>query len=433
VTTPAEHVARLRSASNSPGRPLDPREAPRPDIPESPPEQVTAAAVPLQEIDPARRDLSASLPPKTALLKVVMARYGNEDAFQLEGYFEQHVWVSDPKELRDQLRPQMVLSQVLSGAASPDTAVKCYRYLLNWSTGKNGLKKWIAMLRDKMGPGARLIIWDDTDFGIPWELFRLDSTGGPDTEWLGVAVQAIRWTTVHDPARSDQFSGVATRSSEGGIVLYEDPSLVKDQRHSLAALNYPGTVSKNDMKALLAELADASKRYGLVYVRAHGINGDSLDRATLAGVRLGDFEGYALPALRESSAVVFLNACNSATAVFDVNYGDGLNRNFAEVFLRQHASAVIATLAEVPIEPTWRLCRTIVEKARNQGVSVPEFLRARRATYFGQVMKLVHKTGAPVTTEDLTHMQKVAIQGFVYISMFTYFGHPDTVLRLGAP
>jgi len=58
---------------------------------------------------------------------------------------------------------------------------------------------------------------------------------------------------------------------------------------------------------------------------------------------------------------------------------------------------------------------------------------ARRATYYGQVMERVHKKGAPVSIEDLTHLQKVAIQGFVYASVFTYFGHPDAVLRLGAP
>jgi hypothetical protein len=423
----------LRGAGNSPARSLDPRSAPRPETPESPPEQLTVQAVPLQEIDPARRDLSASLPPNTALLKVIMARSDNQDAFQLEGYFERQLWISDPADLKHQRRPRMVLSRVLSGTASMDTVVNCYRYLLNWSTGKNGLKKWIAMLRDKMGDGARLIIWDDTDFGIPWELFRLDSTGGPETEWLGVVIQAIRWTTVHDPARSDQFSALITRGSQGGILSYEDTSLMQDPKFTLGAQHLPGLVAKNDMKALLTELADVSKRYGLVYVRAHGIHGDSLDTATLAGIRLCDFEGYALPAIRESRTVVFLNACNSASAVFDAYYADGLNRNFAEVFLRQRASAVIATLAEVPIDPTWGLAHTLLAQASTQGVSVPEFLRARRAMYFGQVMERVHKKSAPVSVEELTHLQKVAIQGFVYASVFTYFGHPDTILRLEAP
>jgi hypothetical protein len=126
-----------------------------------------------------------------------------------------------------------------------------------------------------------------------------------------------------------------------------------------------------------------------------------------------------------------LNACNSATAVYDAKLGSGLNRNFAEVFLRQHASAVIATMAEVPARPSWGLANTLMRRAHDKGVNVSEFLRNRRATYFGEVQRLVHSTGAPSSPEDLTSEQKSAIQGFMYVSVFTYFGHPEAVLRLG--
>jgi hypothetical protein len=432
VTTPAEFAARMKSAGKAPARSPHPREASRPEAAELPAPHLIPETVPMRKINPARRDLSASLPPHTALLKVVRARHGDRDAFQLEGYFGNKVWVSDPKDLRYQLQPGMMLSRELNHTATIDTAVKCYRYMLNWSAGKHALKNWIAMLRAAMGSEVRLVIWDDTDFGIPWELFQLHPTGGADTEWLGAVVKTIRWTTVHDPARSDQFSALMTENSEGGILYYEDAGLVADLKYSFGAQEQPGLVPKNDMKDLLAELADKSKKYGLVYVRAHGVHGDSLDTATLAGVRLGDFEGYALPVLKESRAVVFLNACNSATNVCDAYYADGLNRNFAEVFLRQHASAVIATLAEVPVRSSWGLANTLLQRAYGEGVNVPEFLRHRRAVYFGEVRRLVHSKGIPSNGESLTREQKAAIQGFMYVSVFAYFGHPDAMLRLGA-
>jgi hypothetical protein len=425
MTTP-ELAARLKGVSKAPARSLDPTGTQRPAL-ESPPPQGADEVVPVQKVS---KNLSASLPPRTALLRVIMTRLDDgSDVFKLEGSFEKVPWASNQKDLEHQRRPEKMLFRDLNPTL--DSAVKCYVRLLNWSIGKNTLKEWIDTLREAMGNEVlRLIIWDDTDFGIPWELFRLDSTGGEKTEWLGVAVQVIRWTTLHDPNRSDYFSAVEAQCSEGGILCYENEDLVaKQPAYSLRAQPYPGLAPKDDMQALLADLADASKRYGLVYVLAHGDHGDSLDTATLAGVSLGDFEMHGMPALRESGAVVFLNACNSATVVYDA---DRHNRNFAEVFLRKHASAVIATLAEVPFNSSWRLATALLGRAHDERVNVPEFLRRRRARYFKEVQFLVHAKSVPLSTQQLTDAQKTAIQAFMYTSVFTYFGHPDSVLQLGA-
>jgi hypothetical protein len=427
VTSP-ELTAKLRGVASAPALSLDPPAAPRPEVPES--SSLQPATEDARELGPARRDLSAVLPPRTALLKVIMERSDDgQDAFQLQGSFEQDVWTSSREDLRHQLRPKMMLSRDLDHTL--DSAVNFYGHLLNWSVGKNSLRQWIDRMRAAMGDEARLIIWDDTDFGIPWELFQLHPTGGADTEWLGVAVQVIRWTTVHDPARAGQFSALVTDRSEGGILCYEDAVLAGDPKFNFAALN-PGVVPKTTLKDLLTDLADASNRYCLVYVRAHGIHGGSPETATLAGLRLAAFQRWSLPALGKSRAVVFLNACNSATAVYDQDLGDTLF-NFAEVFLRQRAGAVIATLAEVPIRPSSGLAGSLLNLARDDGVNIPEFLRLRRARYFAHVWRLVHSKGVPPNAEDLTSEQKRAIQGFIHVSVFAYFGHPEAVLRLEAP
>jgi hypothetical protein len=422
MTTPSEFNARLKSVGNAPASFPDPRKAPRPEASESPLAQI-AGTVPIQEVS---KDLSANLPPKTALLRVIMTDLNGSDVFQLQGSSEKVPWESYEKDLEHQRRPETMLFRDLG--PTPDSAVKCYGRLLNWSIG-NTLKKWIARLRGAMGNEVlRLIIWDDTDFGIPWELFRLDSTDGDEPEWLGVAVQVIRWTTVHDPKRSDHFSAVMTQCSEGGILCYENEGIIpKDSAYSLRARKYPGLAPMDDMQALLADLADASKRYGLVYVLAHGDHGDSLDTVTLAGVSLRDYEWRRMPALRESRAVVFLNACNSATVVYDAG---GFNRNFAEFFLRKHASAVIATLAEVPADSSSKLAEDFLGLAHVEGVNVSEFLWRRRVDYFNAVWHLVHSV--PSDPSKLKDRQKAAIQAFMYASVFTYFGHPDSVLQLGA-
>ena len=330
--TPPEFTARLRSVASAPGPSPDPRAASLPEVPKSSSSQPPAEDA--RELGPARRDLSAVLPPRTALLKVIMERSDDgQDAFQLQGSFGQDEWTSSREDLRHQLRPKMMLSRDLDHTL--DSAVNFYGYLLNWSVGKNSLRQWIDRMRAALGDEPRLIIWDDTDFGIPWELFQLHPTGGADTEWLGVAVQVIRWTTVHDPARAGQFSALVTDRQEGGILCYEDAVLAGDPKLNFAARN-PGVVPKTTLKDLLTDLADASNRYCLVYVRAHGIHGGSPETVTLAGLRLAAFQRWSLPALEKSGAVVFLNACNSATAVYDPDLGDTLF-NFAEVFLRQRA------------------------------------------------------------------------------------------------
>ena len=314
----------------------------------------------------------------------------------------------------------MVLADQLDGDSTVETAVDCYRYWLNWSTGKYGLSNWLTMLRTAVGSGLRSIIWDNTDFGIPWELFRHDMVG--NMEWLGAAVQVIRWTTVHDPNRHNQFSAEAAQPCGGNILYYEDPAMSKP-KYSIRDAGRPGDKAAPDMEALLQELADESKSYGLVYVRGHGVHSESLSAATLAGICLANLEGRALPALREAKSVVILNACNSARPVIDKYYADGLNRNFAEIFLRQRASAVVATSAEVPIFESAAMAQAIVNEARHHDVSLPTFLRRRRAVYAQDV---------PAHTMGLTAQQKAAIRAFIYVSMFTYFGHPDAVLRLAA-
>jgi hypothetical protein len=131
----------------------------------------------------------------------------------------------------------------------------------------------------------------------------------------------------------------------------------------------------------------------------------------------------ALPGLARSRSVVFLNACNSARGVIDRALGDRLNRNFAEIFLRQRAAAVVATLAEVEIGHSAALAKRIVRDARDHGgVRLPEFLRQHRARYASLL---------PGDTLNPTREEQMKILAFLFASVFAYFGHPESVFRLG--
>jgi hypothetical protein len=419
MTTP-QPLSRILKGDGEgiPNRPPNPQPALRPQLPDEK-EDDTAAGPGWEKIPDTVRDLSVALPDNVALLKVVLTKVDNQDCFRLELYWRHRILVTDdPMELKRQGRPGFVLADELDHGISPSEAVDCYTKLLAWSETKYELTQWLTILRREIGTDLRLIVWDDTDFGIPWELFWHAMKEAP--AWLGTAVQVIRWTTVHDANRHDQFSAEESQSIGGDVLYYEDPELTRLTTSIHHPYGRPGYKAAPTMEDLLGELAKPAN-YGLVYVRGHGRHNPDLFKSTLAGVRLADLSGRKLPALGGSKSVVFLNACNSARPVIDRNLGDESNRNFAEVFLRQRASGVVASMAEVPIGHSAVMARNLVAEARADGVRIPEFLRAHRAR---------HAKNLPDPTSGLTSLQQHKIRAFVYASVFAYFGHPESVFRL---
>ena len=406
----------LRSGGAISPRSPQPQPARRPPTGDEEPLLATAE-LDWREVPRTRPDLSQTLPPDAALLKVVPTSLDGDESFRLELYYRNRILVTAvPEMLKRQRRPAVVLADTLDGQTSTDNIVRCYTIMRNWSDTKYELTRWLTTLRREVKSGLRLIVWDDTDFGIHWELFwhAMDEDPG----WLGASVQLIRWTTVHDPGRHDQFSAETGATGGRDVLYYEDPALAAAV--SIQPDGLPGYKAARTMEELLTELAGLSS-YGLVYIRGHGVHDADLFKATLAGVCLADFAGLPMPGLRRARAVVFLNACNSARPVIDKSLGDEGNRNFAEVFLRQRAAGVIATMAEVPVGHSVALARRLVATARAGGVAVPDYLRAHRARYARRL---------PEHTMKLTDEDRSAIVAFVYASMFAYFGHPDSVFML---
>lgn len=383
------------------------------------------------------QNLAAGLPVTVALLKVIRTRHAGKDCFQLEmhSYSQeesryQHEVVDAPEALARQGRPDGMRIDDLGDGADPSAAVKFYKQMNNWSDSKYELAKWVARLRresKRSGKAIRLIVWDDTDFCIPWELYRHKIDNTP-AEWLGVIAEVIRWTTVHDHERYGQFSAERSDGTGGPILYYEDSNLVKTEEQSICYHAREHAYRQFESFAdLLTELElDEPVHLGLVYVRGHGVNGDTPEKATLAGVSLSDAGMLDLLALRKAKPVVFLNACNSARAVIYKrrSIGDEVNRNFAEVFLRNYASGVVATMAEVDISYSARLAQKLVLQARDpDGVRISEFLREERED---------EAKGLPRNTLSLKPIDEHKILSFLRVCMFAYFGHPDSVFRLAS-
>jgi hypothetical protein len=343
--------------------------------------------------------------------------------FRLEGYFRGRVWSSDETDETAHLRPGLAIDDALDDGseAALDAAVTYYEFLMAWSSTKHALRGWLTRLRRAVGTGLRLVIWDDTDTGIPWELYRLAEPDG--YRWLGAEFQVTRWTTIHDTGRHDQFSAVGESMRSGGEILcFEDGTLVAEAGLSITSLT--AVSSATSLVELLRRLDDEERRFGLVYVRAHGERGADVRSTRLGGIPLAKFETLGLRAMHASGSVVLLNACNSARPVVDPAMGDRANRNFAEIFLRRRARAVVATMGEVPTGSSAALARSVIARARSGGVLIPEFLRNRRAQAARDL---------PADTLALEPGEREAIQDFLYASRYVYFGHPDAVFVLGEP
>jgi hypothetical protein len=424
--TATDPLPRLIGGGAGPTKPPVQRAARPPDEP-VPEADAFAADVELTELRATWQDLREELPEKVALLKVIPhKRHDGADCFQLEMYSHRGIHTAkDRAALERQGRPGLVLAEKLIRDVDLATAVDCYDELLDWSNTKPELTSWLTELRKDTGDDLRLIIWDDTDFGISWELFWHEMDKSP--AWLGTVAEIVRWVTVRTPGWGRQFSAHKCDIAGGSILYYEDPALLPTANHSIRDPAGPDSyIDGMTMTGLLRKLEDEANadQYGLVYIRGHGKHSNLRRGATLADVSLLKISGLQLRALRGSRTLVFLNACNSARQVPDTGPGDSTSRNFAEVFLRRHATGVVATLAEVGATYSASLPRKLVIQARAGGVRIPEFLRTERAK---------EAQGLPKNTLGLSADEQQKILSFLRVSMFAYFGHPEAVFKLAAP
>jgi hypothetical protein len=422
--TATDPLPGLIGAGSGPTKPPAPRAARPPDEPDA---EAGASAVDAEptEMGATWQDLRARLPETVALVKVIpQKRHDGSECFQLEMYSRDgFLAVKDRAALERQGRPSLVLAEKLGREVDPAVVEDCYDELLDWSRTKYELNSWLTELRRGIGDDLQLIIWDETDFGIVWELFwhEMDESRG----WLGTVAEIIHWVTVQSEERHGQFSAQKSDLPGSSVLYYEDSELVP-KHHSIRYRAKPDFyINGVTMIGLLEKLdEDDPGRYGLVYVRGHGEHSNLRTQAKIAGVSLMKISNCQLHALRGSRTLVFLNACNSARSVADPGPGDRTSRNFTEVFLRRHATGVVATLAEVDVAYSANLSRRLIARALDGGVRIPEFLREERVN---------EARGLPKNTWQLSDDERSKILSFLRVSMFAYYGHPESVFKLAVP
>lgn len=297
-----------------------------------------------------------------------------------------------------------------------------------WSDNQPELAGWIDRIRAAHGEDLRLIVWDDTGYELPWELFWLpeETRSGLAGGLLGAQVTMARWTTVHD---ADHGLPRETDGCHGRVLGY----LHKDMTDDGTVFAPYASQLHLEMTAFLRALDLPVDRTGLVYLGCHGTYGDTLPRLSLGDRTWAEFNSETMRVLRADGSLVCLNACHSGRFVDNSAQGEQALRGFAELFLRKGAGGCIVTAGKVGDREARALVRRLVQEvAAHPYRPVPRTLRAFRARAVEEFGSL---SAVPSVRNDDGQVDGVGqkrVLRLLYAFMFHYYGHPRTTLRLTA-
>ncbi|MGY0465962.1 hypothetical protein ACW14Y_37750 [Kitasatospora sp. cg17-2] len=425
MTTPQPPTVRGLLAADT-GLPT-PRPAVRP--PTAPVPEDVERPGPRDEFEPGWAGLGEALPPGTAMLCVTGSGSSEQPRISMTWHHARTVQTApSPPEL-----PQLGLSLArlmkdATNAADAPVRTGCdgpwstaYHQVRNWWLYQNALVRWIRDLIAST-PQPQLVVWDNTPYNIPWELFYHEpsAASGGDGAWLGELVPVVRWTSVHDGPRVWDYSA-PKHASKGGLVMLLDGDLDVPLGGFPDYLADPPYRTVDD---LMARLNRPDDPLGLIMIRAHGSYSESANAFTIGGRSLNRFTGYPMHTLQESGPPVLLNSCASGQAMQDEQLPGRPVRSFVELFLRKGASAVVAVIGDIDIDHSHDFAARLLEDAADRPVNLAAVLREHRQHYAKRTRDSSGKNEQSIEKDF-----KLFLTSFLYV----YYGHPETTLHLTHP
>ncbi|MFF7899678.1 CHAT domain-containing protein [Streptomyces sp. NPDC088817] len=361
-------------------------------------------------------DLGRRLPTGMAMLLVLPVRRDHGPGFRLRGV----CCCGPPQEFPTEYsRPNIALAHLVARGGVPPT--KVLATMRRWSQNKPDLTRWLHDRRCEHGDDLELVIWDETGYGIPWELFWLATPPGSSHRpgWLGGLVTLTRWLTVN-AAWSVVREYSQDHSCAGPVAAY----IAEDMRHDDALLDAYASERIAGVRGLPKTLA-AGDPLGMVYVACHGMFGDGEDDCLLGDVPLVMLEGGTdFERLASAATFVFLNACHSGQLIAEEGeYADQTQRGFSELFLRSGAAGVLATSGAIGDEEAHQMADELLR-----------LLRDRPRTPVAVALRELRAAAAHLTPADLLDVEGKQEQRrllpLLYRFMYVYYGSPRTVVAL---
>jgi len=381
---------------------------------------------PQTDLPAAEVDALGALPSDTALLVVVAEQYDSFHMTFYHGGFSDSSPVGSAAPLRKNMLTIPGITRKVAGSSNDPGADEylpwrdSYFQLASMWQWNDDLIGWIHRLFTPGEPRTRLIVKDNTGFGIPWELyFKHSVPTGPNATpvrgWLGALIPVVRWTALHEGGLTNRREAEKKDCVAGMLVLEADNlgRLTESFDHFLAE---PRT---EDMRTLLRWLENRAGPFGLVMIRCHGSQADHQGRPVLCRIPYDEYAYKEYPALAHNGALVFLNACFGATPSGDPSE---LPATFSELFLRKGASGVIAATSDIDVDHSQDLAEDLLAAASQKSpLNIACWLLKWREEY---AQKAEHAADLePLKANESTFRR--FFEAFKYV----YFGHFDTTLH----
>lgn len=365
-----------------------------------------------------KANLSLGLPEGMALLTVIpVQQEDGAPGFRLRGV----CCCDEVRELGEIYgRPQLELGSLVS--AEGELPADVLSIMQTWSRPKTQLTRWLDHRRATHGNQLQLVIWDDTGYRIPWELFWLESGPASDRDegWLGGLLTVTRWLTIQAAWQEIVRDYRSAHTCTGPVAAYVDAQMTHDQ--SLLA-SYQVEPS-GSMYELTKALKAGTGALALVYVACHATFGDQVSECMLGELPLLNADPMRFDRLVPSATLVFLNACHSGSVGYDTKrFNDKVLRGFAEVFLRSGAAGVLATNGSVGDKLAFEMARDLLQQlSAKPGQSVAEAVRELRA----EVARLSPADLAAIAGIEANK----ELLSLLYRFMYVFYGSPRTLVTL---
>lgn len=306
----------------------------------------------------------------------------------------------------------------LIDAGHPALRVYTYVNKLTGNAAISSLIGWVKELRARYADKLYLIIHEHTSTGIPWEMLRYESS------FLGAVVTTVRWEDyqdVKDRAVTERLR-FDELTCDGELLSYVDPTEQQNVKPLLEAF-LGAKASFETLEELHAELQKARGGVGLLYLLCHGYFVDEFPESFLGTgadrLTYEELDADPLELLRESGALIFLDACSVGRMEDDDPVlMEGMRYGFPQLFMGHGARAVIGALAEVKVEYAVKLAHELVQLSQaHPGRPVPELLRELRER-------------AAKELEQAPKKDKSRWDRWYYTFLYVYYGYPFTRLAL---
>jgi nucleoside phosphorylase len=300
--------------------------------------------------------------------------------------------------------PPICLPQLLTCHQSSDALGK----LLNYKPTKCAMGQffgWFIALQKRLDADSNsklshLIINDQTDFEIPWEMLNL-----PGKETLGTATQIVRWHDIQDP---ETWEPIPLHTPErhccqGDILIHADVQDFDNASRGIQALQLYQHVHFADSQSLFDRLQQTQAEFGLIFIASREFQ--CLPRGTLAA-RL-NYAG----AIGNRASVGFIDIQSFPDDRPTMSY-----RELATSFLEYGLKGVVGTLKTVKEREAAQIVQSFfTEHDRDRKATIPELLRRLRFNADRQLRQ--------------TFSEEACL---LYLStcLYAYYGNQMTVLEL---